>query len=318
MKHLFIINPISFTKEAEMNAVIRDIKDYFGSNDSGEYYIYTSRYPRDAISVIKKYAAKAAETVRVYSVGGDGILFDCLNGIVALEDAELAVIPYGTANDFIRAFGDDVAPIFRDIEKQVKAETIPTDVINIGGRHSLNFCAVGVEAASVLKYYDICRKHPELAKKLGKSLYIAGVPLAIIDKKIIYQEYEVKIDGVSYDGKYCTINIANNPCYGGNKTPAPMAYPADGLLDIIMAKSINRLRILSVLSDYTKGKYYKHPEIFTHIRGCEVSIRSASPLQINADGESYYDARLDAKIIPGAVKIASPDGLKYVIRRELS
>ncbi|MCL2565334.1 MAG: hypothetical protein FWE24_05920 [Defluviitaleaceae bacterium] len=319
MKHLVVVNPISFNKKAEMTAVIRDINAYFDRDDNKDidYYIYISRYPRDAVSVIKKYIGKTKDTVRVYSVGGDGIMFDCLNGIVTFENAELAVIPYGISNDFVRAFGENAAHVFRDIEKQVKAETIPTDVINVGGKHSLNFCAVGVEAASVLKYYGICRKYPDIAKKIGKPLFVVGAPLALMDKKLVHQEYEVTIDGVNYNGRYCTINIANNPCYGGNKTPAPMAHPADGFLDIILAKSISRLRLLSVIYDYTKGKYYKYPGIFKYIRGTEVSIRSQSPLQINTDGESYYDARLDAKIIPSAVKIAAPDGLKYVRRREL-
>jgi len=318
MKHMVVVNPKSFLKEADMNAVIQGIKAYFDSNEDMEYFIYISRYPRDAVSVVKKYVGKTIDTVRVYSVGGDGIMFDCLNGMVTFSNAELAVIPYGTSNDFVRAFGDNAAYVFRNIEKQVKAETIPTDVISIGGRQALNFCAVGVEAASVLKYYDICRKYPEIAKKIGKPLFVVGAPIAIMDKKIVHQEYEVIIDGISCNGRYSAINIANNPCYGGNKTPVPTAHPADGFLDVILTRGISRLKLLSVITDYTRGKYYKHPEIFKHIRCKEVSIRSESPLQINTDGESYYDARLDAKIIPGAVKIASPDGLKYIQRRELS
>ena len=317
MKHLVVVNPWSFIKVSDMDTVIRDIKAYFDSAKGMEYLIYVSRYPRDAVSVVKKYVRETDKTVRVYSVGGDGILFDCLNGMITFPNAELAVIPYGAANDFVRAFGEGKAPIFRNIEKQVKAGTIPTDVINIGSKYILGFCAAGVEAASVLKYYDTCRKYPFIAKKYGKVLYLAGAPLAIMDKKVTSQEYEVTIDGVRFNGRYSAINIANNACYGGDKIPVPMAHPADGFFDIILTKSISRLRLVSVIPAYIRGKYYKYPEIFKHIRGKAVSIRSESPLQLNTDGESYYDARLDAKIIPGAVNIVSPDNLKYLLRREL-
>jgi YegS/Rv2252/BmrU family lipid kinase len=318
MKHLFIVNPVSFLKSSDMDDVINDINAYFSSVKDLEYFVHVSRYPRDAVSVIRKYMSRTDDTVRVYAVGGDGIVFDCLNGIASFNNTELAVIPYGTANDFSRAFGEDKAHILRNIEKQVNADTIPTDLINVGFKRIIGFCAAGLEASAVIKYYKIRMKYPSFAKRHGKTLYFLGAFSSIMDKKISQQEYEVTIDGKSFDGKYATIIIANNSGYGGNKTPAPMAHPADGFLDILMTKGVSRLRLLSVVTQYTSGKYYKYPRIFTHVRGKQVSIRSNSPLLLNTDGESYYDTHVDAKILPGAVKVASPDGIGYVIRRELA
>ena len=317
MKHLVIVNPKSFPKKAKMESVIFDIKVYFDSV-SADYLVYVSRYPRDAMSVVKKYIQETDEIVRVYSVGGDGMTFDCLNGMMGFANAELAVIPYGTSNDFVRAFGENKAHIFRDIEKQATAGTILTDVISIGARSILNFASAGVEAGAVLKFFEVSQKHPGIAHVLGKSLYTACAPLAILDKRITYQKYEITIDGVNYDGNYASINIANSACYGGDKNAVIMAHPADGFFDIILTKSVSSLRLFSVILDYTKGNYYRYPSVFTHVRGKEVSIRSSSPLQLNTDGESYYDERLDAKIVPNAVKIVAPDNLQYVTRRELA
>ncbi|MCL2841682.1 MAG: hypothetical protein FWE05_13035 [Defluviitaleaceae bacterium] len=317
MKHLFIVNPISFAKESEMYSVIRDISAYFDTTKDVEHFVYVSRYPRDAVSVVKKCIHNANDAVRVYAVGGDGILFDCLNGMIKFPHAELAIIPYGTANDFMRSFGEDVTHIFRNIEKQVKADTITTDVIHIGSKFALSFCAAGIEAAAVLRYYEICRRYPHFARSHVKSIYVMTAFLALLDEYVTFQEYEITIDGINYDGQYSSINIANSACYGGNKTPAPMAHPADGFLDIILTISTNRWRLMNVLMDYTNGKYYKHPKIFKHVRGKAISVRSKAPLQLDTDGESYFDTSLDARIKPNAVKIVAPDGLDYIVRRTL-
>jgi hypothetical protein len=63
-----------------------------------------SHYPRDAMQLIQRQinTAEEGETVRVYAIGGDDILFDCLNGIMGLSNVELAIKNHGDTNDFIR------------------------------------------------------------------------------------------------------------------------------------------------------------------------------------------------------------------------
>ena len=228
--------------------------------------------------------------------------------------AEIAVIPYGTSCDFARAFGENAYHTLRNIDKQVNAKTVHTDIIDIGSKYAISFIAAGIEASAVLKFYEASRRYPNFVGKYGKIIFTIAAFFAIFDERVTNQAYEVTIDGENYDGNYSSINIANSPCYGGNKTAVPMALPTNGYLDIIFSKSISRLRLMSVVLPYTQGKFHKHPDIFKYVRGKEISIRSKSPLQMNTDGESYYDANVDAKIKPSAVKVAVPDGLEYVLR----
>jgi len=310
MKHLVVVNPKSFSKKTEMLFVVDDIKSFF-DNDQADYLIHISRYPRDAISVVKEYVQSANELVRVYSVGGDGILFDCLNGIANLPNTELAIIPYGTSTDFVRAFGEDKYPLFRDIEKQANAGTIPTDIISVGHRYILGFCCIGFEASVIFKYRDWSRRFPILPKIFGKSFYFAGVPHTLFDKKLTTQKYEVRIDGKLYDGQYVALNFANTPCYGGDKVPFPAADPTDGYIDIMLINSKITPRFLAAINDYLKGKAQKYPDIFKGVRGKEISIISDSPIQIVTDGEPYFDSSVHAKILSGAVQIVTPDGTPY-------
>jgi diacylglycerol kinase family enzyme len=108
-KHLFIINPMSFPQKQELQKISLSIEKYFAAKKAAghpaEYSIQISEFPRDAIIVIREYVQnlESGAALRVYSIGGDGTAFCCLNGIIGLEGAELALIPYGVGNDFIRA-----------------------------------------------------------------------------------------------------------------------------------------------------------------------------------------------------------------------
>ena len=140
MKHLFVINPHSFRKKrydhivTEIDNRSREERDFF-------YDIYVSRYPRDAVVAVSNYIKKVAldEIVRVYAVGGDGILFDCLNGIINHPNAELTNVPYGKANDFLRGcFGIKAKELFRDIKTLSKGQVHLVDAMQCGTNYAIN------------------------------------------------------------------------------------------------------------------------------------------------------------------------------------
>jgi diacylglycerol kinase family enzyme len=318
-KHLFIINPISFREEADMNAFIAQVKDRFEKVVKAECEISVSRFPRHAIRTVRNYIARMEpETpVRVYAVGGDGILFDCLNGIVGLPNAELAPVPYGRTNDFIRAFGDGLNEAFRNIPLLASAPAIPTDILHCGSNYALNLCTVGLESAAIFRSVGIqqnLKAWPRYIRnnsRLYNLVYYLGGFAVMFDKKLLNQEYAISIDGEDLSGAYANVNIANGPCYGGDKSAVTSAVPDDGVMDILMFKGSSALRGLTRILPYTKGRYERFPRDFTLRRGKSISIRSADPLMIDLDGETFLDTNITVELIPGAVKIAAPDNARY-------
>jgi diacylglycerol kinase family enzyme len=96
--------------------------------------------------------------VRLYAVGGDGILFDCLNGLIGLPKSELAAVPYGHTNDdFMSAFGEGIRDVFRNIPLQAAVPFIATDILHYGGDYAMNLCIVGIESAALFK--AVYRRH---------------------------------------------------------------------------------------------------------------------------------------------------------------
>lgn len=55
--------------------------------------------------------------MRFYACGGDGTLYEVINGAIGCPTAEVAVVPSGTGNDFIKAFSSP--EFFSDIKRQL-------------------------------------------------------------------------------------------------------------------------------------------------------------------------------------------------------
>jgi diacylglycerol kinase family enzyme len=308
-----------------LEAIIADIRRYFQKRLMQDPLIHISRFPRDAIAVIKNYFKELGsdEIVRVYAVGGDGILFDCLNGVVGLSNAELAIVPYGKTNDVVRAFGEQKDELFRDISLQATSPTIPTDIIYCGSVYALNFCTVGVESDALMKTLELNKaleNRKGVFRWLNDALYLIWYYLggiqAAFNKPVINQHYTLTIDGEHLTGKYCSINIANGPCYGGDKTAVVTAVPDDGFLDALFFKSTKPLKILREMVPYTKGQYTNFVGDFIWKRVKKVAIRSDAPLYLDLDGEVFFDTNITVEVVPAAVKIVAVKGLKYERRAE--
>jgi diacylglycerol kinase family enzyme len=255
----------------------------------------------------------------VYAVGGNGILFDCLNGIVGIADAELATVPYGSTNDFVRSFGEDKLPLFRDIARQVCAGTVKTDIIYCGSNYAINFCTVGVESASIMRTMGLTRALEwaiRLSRRIVPLIFILGGVASLWDKRVREQHYSIVIDGERVEGNFSTVNIANGPCYGGNKSAVTSALPDDGVLDVLLLKSVSVLQGLKIIPRYLRGRYYKYPELFRYRRARRVEISSETPILVNLDGEVFFDTSLAVEVAPQAVNIVAVDGLTYERRAE--
>jgi diacylglycerol kinase family enzyme len=146
-------------------------------------------------------------------------------------------------------------------------------------------------------------------------LFTLGGIIAMFDREVREQRYSVLIDGEAADGCYASINIANGPCYGGDKSAVTGALPDDGVLDMLLAKSCTAARLLRLLPSYLRGDYHKYPDSFRYRRVRRVEISSETPILVNLDGELFFDDSLTVEVMPGAIDFVAVDGLAYK-RRE--
>jgi diacylglycerol kinase family enzyme len=275
-----------------------------------------SRYPRDAVLVVNDYLQKAEEseeTVRVYAVGGDGILFDCLNGMVKYPGHELASVPYGNANDFLRSFGEENVPLFRDIKKMSAAPTVNTDIFRCGENVAVANAAIGLESTSILETEKLARKlskFPNL-RKFIPQLYLIGAVIVLCNKKMRSQHYNITLDDKDYSGEYIDINIGNSYANGVKNIPNPYAVPNDGYLHAVFVKKMPLIKCLIRVSAFVNGEFEKYPNDFFYVKFKKLHATSEDNVRICVDGEAFITSDLTMEIYPNALKIAAPKGVKY-------
>lgn len=315
MKHLIVINPHSFPAVSDLNKIRAELTADFSALPEIDYQIYVSRYPRDAIAAVNNYMREIPEEemVRIYAVGGNGILFDCLNGMVDFPNTELTNIPYGSANDFIRAFGEYAMRDFRDIKKLVTGTARSIDIIHCGSNYALNEVNIGIVGQSMIYANTLLRgPHCQLYRRHTPIVYSVSAFRSLLDVEVIRQRYEVCVDGQDFSGGYSNIQISNGPCNGGDMIPTPYALPNDGFLDVIFSATQNRLEIARVFGDYTSGRFEKHKNIFLYKRCRDVEVRSECPMRVELDGEAFFTQEIKIKLVPGKIRFVAPDGVDFV------
>lgn len=311
IKHLFIINPKSFVKKTKQNYIVAKIHQFFKEMEDSEYDIYVSRFPRDAVGFIPLFAKNLPETttLRVYAVGGDGILFDCLNGIMGLLNAELAAMPFGQTNNFIRGFDKNDRALFRMMSQQYNAPAIPMDVMRCGNNYALNYCVVGIEAEAANRAGKMREQmeHSHLINQwLCRHLYIPffflGALAACLDKHLLHQRYQVTVDRECFSGNFAGFSIFNGSFYNGYLHPITAAMPNDGILNMLTIKCQGAFNIIFLTPFYLSGHHKLFPRNFVAKQGRKISISSESTLQIAMDGIVFFESGLDIELLPAAIR----------------
>ena len=144
MRHVFILNPVAGKTKSAL-ALRGRIDAYFARHSELEYSIRLT----DGVGSATRIATEECEkddAVRLYACGGDGTLQETANGIpLGRSDVELAVIPCGSGNDYVRTYGK--AEEFLDLENLIGGEAIAVDAVDCGGLISLNIASIGLDAS---------------------------------------------------------------------------------------------------------------------------------------------------------------------------
>lgn len=249
--------------------------------------------------------------------GGDGTVGETVNGIMNAGvggTASFSAAPMGSGNDFAK-YANDASHFAPNVLH-------PIDVIRVScgdnTRYFVNMMNVGFDCNVVKETYTL-KKKPLLH---GSAAYIAGVVKVLARKKTF--RARLLLEGVETvgDNKKSTsetfetdvlLTAAANSCYcGGGFRAAPLALPNDGLMDVLIVKSISRLCFVSLVRDYHDGTYIsgdgvmddRFNKILTYRRCRRLTLCGAETYCV--DGE-VCDVMEDSPIIAEVV----PHGLLF-------
>ena len=233
----------------------------------------------------------------ILSIGGDGTLFEVVNGLLSSREqvgVPVGIVPVGTGNSFVKDLG--VADVSNALEPILAGATRRIDLghctSGTGSFYFANLLGAGFVS-------EVARRANQY-KALGPLSYILGVVQEVISLGTTPTILE--IDGKRLERELVFAEICNSRFTGGDMMMAPDASISDGLLDVIVASRMTRRRLLRLLPTIFSGRHVDAPEIEV-FRGSSISLRSEQPLALTPDGEILGKTPIDVRVHPGHLEV---------------
>jgi diacylglycerol kinase (ATP) len=234
-------------------------------------------------------------------IGGDGTVNEVANGI-AETDAEIAVLPCGTGQDFGRTHG--IPSSFDDAVRV--ALSGETRIIDLGrveledgtSRLFANVGSVGMSGA-------VARRANAMTKRFGGRVTFF---YALTREFLAWQNTRVVVefdDGVRREGPMHDVIVANGNWHGGGMKLAPDARQDDGAFDVVTIGDVNKLDFLTTAPKLYSGRYLSHPKVEL-LRSSSVAIDAAEPLPLEVDGEPIGTTPARFEVVPSALRLRVP------------
>lgn len=308
MKHVFIVNPVSGRADASGELVPRIIRAAAGMGL--DHKVEMTKAPRHAMELAQKYAAEGP--VRLYACGGDGTLNEVFAGAWPFTGAEVACVPCGSGNDFVRNYGR--AEQFLDLEAQMRGEAVTIDLIrtDLGSGVAAAICSAGLDA-QVAYGIPKFRRIPLCGGHMAYNLSILQQLCGHLGCRL-----RVEAGSEVFEDEYLMVAVCNGVAYGGGFMAAPEAKLDDGLLDVVLVKKVGLVRIAQVIGMYKAGKHIENgrvradvADIIRLVRTPKVRLTALGdkPVILNVDGECAPGRALSAQVLPGAARFVLPQGV---------
>jgi len=317
MRHVFAVNPYS-GKGKWLEKLLADIHE--ACAEAGVTPEIYKEPDKEGMLAFVRAAAQSGEPVRVYACGGDGTIFCVVNAVFGFENVEIAAVPYGSGNDFVKLFGEKEQ--LRDIRRHLGGTPHRIDAIKCGwsgaGQNgeaiSVNICSMGFDAEVNARQADV-KKIPLVS---GQFAYMLSLLSCIPGK--FYSDFTVQVDDEPpVKGTFLFAIGGNSRWYGGGFQSCPKAIPDDGLLDCVtVAKAFGRLKMITMIGTYKKGEHLDNPDWpFARMRrGKVMRVHADTPAAVNIDGETRIATDVTFELLEKAVCYVVPEGSGYFAKRE--
>ncbi|HIZ84982.1 MAG TPA: diacylglycerol kinase family lipid kinase [Candidatus Coprenecus stercoravium] len=242
------------------------------------------------------------------SVGGDGTLHEIVNGLfyqkdVPVEEITLAVLPAGSANDWSRMFcmpedydkAIDTIKECRTVLQDVgRMEYTQAGVRNT--RYMVNIAGVGLDA-NICHYCNIAKNKG----RAGKRAYVKAAFRALVGRRSVMAK--VVVDGKSFfTGKMFSVGFGIGKYSGGGMMQVPDAVADDGLINLMVARKVSKLKFIAMFPRLFKGTIYKVKEV-SHKVVRKVCVITRKPDRVEIDGEVVGTTPLTLEVVPSALRV---------------
>ena len=243
----------------------------------------------------------------IVAVGGDGVVNEVVNGLMAngkavRPQAALGIIPCGTGNDLARMLGlpRDTLATARHLaqSKQSRLIDIGEVVFTHEGKSQLRYFANDADlgfAADVVARLECTGKFC----RGTVSYFVALLRTALRHRS---QHVTLQVDDRPSEGKIATVLVCNGQSTGGGMWVAPNAALDDGLFDVVVVAGLRPWEILWHAPKIYRGTHLAIRKVSVH-RARTVSVASPQRLLVVADGELIGEAPATFSVLPQALRV---------------
>jgi YegS/Rv2252/BmrU family lipid kinase len=246
--------------------------------------------PLEAAAIAER---EARNYERIVAAGGDGTVHEVVNGLMragvsSSAKAVLGVIPLGSGDDFAKLLGAG-----NRIRK--------FDVGRITAGAEVRYFANGMDIGFGAHGARNVQRVPKFLTGFGA--YLAALALTMVRYPLLRVRLQLD-DAPPFDMTTAMTAAMNGTTFGGTFRVCPEARADDGLLDLLLVEAVGRLEILQLVPKILRGAHAGDPRL-RMVRAQRLSIESAEPLLVEADGEIVFEGatRLQIHVLPAALQV---------------
>lgn len=294
---VYFVNPVSGTKKKDLLVKLIEEK----TNQQNIPFEILPTNPEGDYEFLKEKIANEGVT-DIVVCGGDGTV-NQIAAILLEEVINIGIIPMGSGNGLAFA-----ANIPKNISKALqviftgKASYI--DAFYINSTFSCMLCGLGFDAQVA---HDFAKQN-----KRGLATYVRQTIRNFIGAKPY--SFDLVIKGKPFNTSAYFISIANSNQFGNQFTIAPKASLSDGLLDIVIVKKMNKLKmLLGVMKQVRTGEPVElnennfHRKNVLYFQAPKLLVYNLNGAPLHIDGDPVETTRkFTIEIIPQAFKLIQP------------
>lgn len=255
---------------------------------------------------------------RILLCGGDGTLSHTVEQLACrdcLDAYEIAVVPLGTGNDFVRSIGLSQGSFESILTEVTENEAVPIDLVRVSQIESeqtewiVNAATAGFGGLVASDVND------EDKERWGAMAYWFRAFANLTSLK----EHRVRLE---LDDRKLAVDtlglaVASGRYAGGGFPVAPEAWVNDGLLDVTVVLSMPLTEVITAGVDFTLGRHQEVERVLS-LQTSRVRVLAEPVLSYSMDGEKLKSLDALFEAVPGALRMVVGKGATAIKAQDAS
>ncbi|GAA2753812.1 diacylglycerol/lipid kinase family protein [Amnibacterium kyonggiense] len=238
----------------------------------------------------------------VVVVGGDGAIHHAVNAVVH-TGVPLGIVAAGSGNDVARCLDlphDDPDAGLQRVIAALAGErpaARAVDAVRVStGRWFVGMLSAGFDAA-------VNERANGMQRLQGTPRYVVAVLLEVV--RLHARRYRITIDRDTRRLAAVLVTVGNTASIGGGMRLAPDAKVDDGLLDVLVATPLSRMKLLRLLPKVFTGRHVDDEHVsIERGRVVTIDVDDRGPVPVTyADGERFGPLPVTLEVVPGALLV---------------